>query len=80
MSSGSSSNTWSAGTDLFKGKITGGSLPIYNTRLISYYGSAILICNIESGGNITVRVCGGSLTIGSRSDDVGHTGMFMVAS
>lgn len=80
MSSSSSSNTWSVGTNLFKGKINSGSLPTQAVRLISYYGPSILLCNIEANGDITVRVFGSALTIGNRSDDISHTGVFMVAN
>lgn len=80
MSSSSSSNTWSVGTNLFKGKINSGSLPTQAVRLISYYGSSILLCNIEANGDITVRVFGSTLTIGNRSDNISHTGVFMVAN
>lgn len=79
MSSGSSSNTWSVGTNLFKGKINNGSLPIQSIRLISYYGSSIILCNIGADGDVTVRVFGSALTIGNRSDDISNTGLFMTA-
>ena len=80
MSSSSSSNSWSAGTNLFKGTLASktGKLPIHSARLFSYYGSTILICNIDPNGEITLRVLAGTLSIGNRSDDIKPNGLFMI--
>ena len=80
MSSSSSSNTWSVGTNLFKGTIRQGSVPILGTKLISFYSNSVILCNISLEGEVTARVFGSALTIGNRSDDINLNGTFMIAN
>lgn len=49
-----------SGSNLFTGKLSGGPLPAINTRLFSYVGGYVVIGDLTTSGNVTVRACGGS--------------------
>ena len=60
----------------FTGKISGTYLPAIPTTFVSYISSVVIVCYIDSSGNIEVRPYGGAVTISSGSN-IEADGMFI---
>ena len=73
---GGNGNTTLKGSNAFKGTISGGPLPIGVANIISYIDGAAIICQINSEGNVTVRITGDDVTLAS-GNSAGCSGVFM---
>lgn len=61
-------NAVSSGSNGFIGILSGGPLPVYESKVVGYYLGGIGIVNIAVDGALTARVCGGtSITLPSSS-------------
>ena len=73
---GNGSNV-ASGSNGFVGAITGGAIPVCESKLTGYYGDMAVITNISKEGNITARVCGGTSSTISASGAMGVAGYFL---
>ena len=74
-----SGNIVNAGSNAFKGTLSGGPLPIGGATLVSYIDSACMVCTINSSGNITIRITGSSVTLAS-NNTAGFQGLMLIAT
>ena len=65
----------SSGSNLITGTLGGGDVPIVGARALSYVGGYIVLCDISTAGNITIRACVGECPATSYS----LMGSFLVA-
>ena len=73
---GNGSNV-ASGSNGFVGAITGGAIPVCESKLMGYYGGMTCITNISNEGAITARVCGGTSTTIPASGAMGVAGYFL---
>lgn len=74
-----SGNIVNAGSNAFKGTLSGGPLPIGGATLVSYIDAACMVCTINSSGNITIRITGSSVTLAS-NNTAGFQGLMLIAT
>ena len=74
-----SGNVVNAGSNAFKGTLSGGPLPIGGATLVSYIDAACMVCTINSSGGITIRITGSSVTLAS-TNTAGFQGLMLIAT
>lgn len=74
-----SGNIVNAGSNAFKGTLSGGPLPIGGATLVSYIDAACMVCTINSSGGITIRITGSSVTLAS-TNTAGFQGLMLIST